>query len=91
MEGRYVLQRIALLAIAAPRRIIAIALLVMVACGIFGIPVAKHLSAQKFVRAKQPFDAAKAQRAVAVYKLRCEKCHEDNGSSPDEDNGLPNE
>jgi RND superfamily putative drug exporter len=43
-----VLQRIALLAIAAPRRIIAAALLVMVACGIFGIPVAKHLSAGGF-------------------------------------------
>ena len=42
------LQRIALMAIAAPRRIIAIALLVMVACGIFGIPVAKHLSAGGF-------------------------------------------
>jgi RND superfamily putative drug exporter len=48
LEGRHVLQRIALLAIAAPRRIIAIALLVMVACGIFGIPVAKHLSAGGF-------------------------------------------
>jgi RND superfamily putative drug exporter len=43
-----VLQRIAQLAIAAPRRIIAIALLVMVACGIFGVPVAKHLSAGGF-------------------------------------------
>jgi RND superfamily putative drug exporter len=43
-----VLQRIALLAIAAPRRIIAVAVLVMVACGIFGIPVAKHLSAGGF-------------------------------------------
>jgi RND superfamily putative drug exporter len=43
-----VLQRIALMAIAAPRRIIAVALLVMVACGIFGIPVAKHLSAGGF-------------------------------------------
>ena len=42
------LQRIALLAIAAPRRIIAVALLVMLACGIFGIPVAKHLSAGGF-------------------------------------------
>src|SRR5258705_1696685 len=47
-EGRDVLQRIALLAIAAPRRIIAVAVLVMVACGIFGIPVAKHLSAGGF-------------------------------------------
>ena len=48
MKGRDVLQRIALMAIAAPRRIIAIALLVMVACGVFGIPVAKHLSAGGF-------------------------------------------
>jgi RND superfamily putative drug exporter len=43
-----VLQRIALLAIAAPRRIVAIAALVMVACGVFGIPVAKSLSAGGF-------------------------------------------
>jgi sulfide dehydrogenase cytochrome subunit len=50
--------------------------------------VAKHLAAQKFVRAKQPFDAAKAKRGEPVYKLRCQKCHEDNGASPDEDNGI---
>jgi putative drug exporter of the RND superfamily len=43
-----VLQRIAYLAIAAPRRIVAIAVLVMIACGVFGIPVAKHLSAGGF-------------------------------------------
>ena len=43
-----VLQRIAQLAIAAPRRTIAIAALVMVAAGIFGIPVAKGLSAGGF-------------------------------------------
>jgi RND superfamily putative drug exporter len=45
---RRVLQRIALLAIAAPRRIIAITVLVMVACGIFGIPVANNLGAGGF-------------------------------------------
>jgi sulfide dehydrogenase cytochrome subunit len=50
--------------------------------------VAKHLAAQKFVRAKQPFDAAKAKKGEPVYKLRCQKCHEDNGASPDEDNGI---
>jgi sulfide dehydrogenase cytochrome subunit len=49
---------------------------------------ARYLSAQKFVRAKQPFDAALAEKGTAVYKLRCEKCHENNGSSPDEDNGI---
>ena len=42
------LRRIAHLAIAAPRRIVAIAVLVMVACAIFGIPVAKSLSAGGF-------------------------------------------
>ncbi|MCT7657045.1 MMPL family transporter [Mycobacterium deserti] len=42
------LQRIAHLAIAAPRRIIVIAALVMAACGFFGIPVAGHLSAGGF-------------------------------------------
>jgi putative drug exporter of the RND superfamily len=36
------------MAISAPRRIVAIAALVMVACGIFGIPVAKSLSAGGF-------------------------------------------
>jgi sulfide dehydrogenase cytochrome subunit len=50
--------------------------------------LAKYFAGQKFVRAKQPFDADKAARANAVYKLRCEKCHENNGSSPDEDNGI---
>ena len=50
--------------------------------------LAKHFSAQKFVRAKQPFDNGKAQKGAGVYKLRCEKCHEDNGASPAEDNGI---
>ena len=42
------LQQIARMAIRAPKRIIAIALLVMVATGIFGIPVTKSLSAGGF-------------------------------------------
>ena len=42
------LHRIALLALAAPRRIIAIAALTMVGAAIFGIPVAKSLSAGGF-------------------------------------------
>ena len=42
------LQGIARLAIAAPKRIVVIALLVMVATGIFGIPVTKSLSAGGF-------------------------------------------
>jgi putative drug exporter of the RND superfamily len=47
-EERDVLQRFARLAIAAPRRIVAIALLVMIGAAIFGIPVAKSLSGGGF-------------------------------------------
>lgn len=42
------LHRIAHLALAAPRRVLLVAALVMVAAGIFGIPVAKSLSAGGF-------------------------------------------
>ncbi|CDO06733.1 MMPL family transporter [Mycolicibacterium cosmeticum] len=42
------LNRIALLAIAAPRRVLVLSALVMVAAAIFGIPVAKSLSAGGF-------------------------------------------
>ena len=42
------LQRIALLAIAAPRWVIAVGALVMLAAGIFGVPVAKSLSSSGF-------------------------------------------
>jgi uncharacterized membrane protein YdfJ with MMPL/SSD domain len=48
VKGTHVLQRIARMAIRAPKRIIVISLLVMVATGIFGIPVAKSLSAGGF-------------------------------------------
>ncbi|WP_458316204.1 MMPL family transporter [Mycolicibacterium brisbanense] len=40
--------RVTRLAMAAPRRVIAVALLVMLGCAVFGIPVAKHLSGGGF-------------------------------------------
>src|SRR5258707_8686561 len=43
-----VLHRIAMMAIAAPRRTIAVAALILVAAGVFGIPVAKGVSAGGF-------------------------------------------
>lgn len=49
---------------------------------------ARYLSGRKFVRAKQPFDAAKAAKGQSVYGKMCRRCHEDNGASPDEDNGI---
>ena len=42
------LHRVALLAIAAPRRVLVVAFLIMVGCGVFGVPVAKELSAGGF-------------------------------------------
>jgi uncharacterized membrane protein YdfJ with MMPL/SSD domain len=42
------LERIALLAVAAPRRILAVAVLLIAAAGIFGVPVANSLSAGGF-------------------------------------------
>ena len=48
LGGGNVLEGIARLAIRAPRQIIAIALLVMAGAAVFGIPVAKSLSAGGF-------------------------------------------
>jgi sulfide dehydrogenase cytochrome subunit len=50
--------------------------------------VGKWLSSRKFVPARQPFDAAKLSRGESVYGRLCRRCHEDNGRSPDEDNGI---
>ena len=47
-QARSVLHRLAALAIAAPRRLLAMAALVTVAAGLFGIPVAKSLCACGF-------------------------------------------
>lgn len=60
-----VLEGLARVAIAAPRRIIAVALLVMVGAGIFGSPVTKSLSAGGF---QDP--ASESWRAA---RLRSEK------------------
>jgi sulfide dehydrogenase cytochrome subunit len=49
---------------------------------------AKYLASRKFVRAKQPFDPAKVAKGQSVYGKLCRRCHEDGGSSPDEDNGI---
>jgi len=50
--------------------------------------VARWLSGRKFVPAKQAFDASLVERGQTVYGRLCRRCHEDNGRSPDEDNGI---
>ncbi|QUR66062.1 MMPL family transporter [Mycobacterium spongiae] len=57
------LHRIATLAIAAPRRILGLAALVMIGAGVFGVPVADHLSAGGF---DDP--SSQSSRATAVLR-----------------------
>lgn len=50
--------------------------------------VAEHFAAKPFVRAKQAFDTELATKGKSVHGLHCKKCHEDGGSSPDDDAGI---
>jgi len=37
---------------------------------------------------KQEFDSAKVEAGAKVYKKNCAKCHDENGSLPDDDSGI---
>jgi sulfide dehydrogenase cytochrome subunit len=50
--------------------------------------IADYLAAKPFVRAKQTADAAKAARGKQIQDTDCKKCHEDGGSSKDDDAGI---
>jgi cytochrome subunit of sulfide dehydrogenase len=50
--------------------------------------VAGYLAAKPFVRARQTADAAKAARGLQIQEAHCKKCHEDGGSSADDDAGI---
>jgi len=50
--------------------------------------IAKFYSSKEFVPAKQTFDPAKAALGAKIHKTNCEKCHEDGGSSTDDDAGI---
>lgn len=50
--------------------------------------IADHYASKPFVRAKQSFDAELAKRGKGIHDLGCKKCHEDGGSSPDDDAGI---
>ena len=49
--------------------------------------LAAHYAKQKWVPAKQKFDAAAAKQGAPLAEKYCEKCHEDNGRKADE--GIP--
>lgn len=50
--------------------------------------IAEHLAAEPFVRAKQSSDPEKAKLGKKIHNRQCKKCHEDGGSSPDDDAGI---
>jgi sulfide dehydrogenase cytochrome subunit len=50
--------------------------------------IADYYADKPFVRAKQSFDANLAKTGKGIHALHCEKCHEDGGSSPDDDAGI---
>ncbi len=50
--------------------------------------LAQHYSAGTFVPASQPFDAAKAAIGAKIHKVQCAKCHEEGGTSRDDDVGI---
>ena len=50
--------------------------------------IAEHFADKPFVRAKQTFDPGLAKKGRSVHRKSCEKCHEDGGSSADDDAGI---
>jgi sulfide dehydrogenase cytochrome subunit len=50
--------------------------------------IGDYYADKPFVRAKQSFDADLAKRGKGIHELHCGKCHEDGGSSPDDDAGM---
>jgi sulfide dehydrogenase cytochrome subunit len=50
--------------------------------------VGEHYEGKPFVAAEQAFDAELAKQGKGIHALKCKKCHEDGGSSPDDDAGI---
>lgn len=50
--------------------------------------MAEYFANKPFVRAKQDFDPEKAKAGEKLQEGSCKKCHEDGGSSPDDDAGI---
>lgn len=50
--------------------------------------IAKYLSAMPFVSADQSLDEAQAKSGAKLHETHCEKCHEDGGSSTEDDAGI---
>jgi sulfide dehydrogenase cytochrome subunit len=47
-----------------------------------------YYAAKKFMPAKQTFDAGKAKKGEEIHSASCDKCHEEAGSSAEDDAGF---
>ena len=50
--------------------------------------MANFFAGKEFVRFNQDVDSAKVKAGEKLWGKNCEKCHEDNGASPDDDAGI---
>lgn len=50
--------------------------------------IAIFFSTQKFIPAKQKFDEKLVSTGESIHAVHCQKCHEDGGSSADDDAGI---
>ncbi len=50
--------------------------------------MASFFAKQKFVAAKQDFDAAKAESGKKIHEKSCEKCHEEGGTKDVDGSGI---
>lgn len=50
--------------------------------------MAEFFAAQKYVPAKQKFDAAKAKAGEKLHEKHCEKCHEEGGKVDEDGTGI---
>jgi sulfide dehydrogenase cytochrome subunit len=50
--------------------------------------VADYFAKQKFVRAKQKFDAELAKKGKALHDDMCDTCHAQGGTDPKDDAGI---
>jgi sulfide dehydrogenase cytochrome subunit len=50
--------------------------------------VAKYYAGKKFIPHKQKFDAKLAKKGAKLHDRKCEKCHSDGGSNPEDDAAI---
>lgn len=52
------------------------------------VAMAEFFAQQKYIPAKQKFDAAKAKAGEKLHEKHCEKCHEENGKIDEDGTGI---